>query len=210
MSVAVRRLTGSDAAAVARMRVAVADRGLLTGLGTATLARFIRLAAEDPDTFGHVAVEDDSVVGFALCTSASVRLQRDTLRSSPAMWVRVPLLAVRDPATLWLGFRRLLSLFGRRRGTTRGEEPKLRLFDIAVTPSARGQGVGRALLDAALAEARVRRLGEIGLTVLRDNAAAIRLYRAVGFAPNRTATRDDGRAILTMRLILDEARSSAD
>jgi ribosomal protein S18 acetylase RimI-like enzyme len=52
-----------------------------------------------------------------------------------------------------------------------------------VVPEARGRGVGGALLDEAIARAR-RWAGveQVHLTVVTENDAAARLYRARGFA----------------------------
>ncbi|HKY25227.1 MAG TPA: GNAT family N-acetyltransferase [Gaiella sp.] len=53
---------------------------------------------------------------------------------------------------------------------------------IAVVPSARGKGVGSALLDALLARARSAGYPSISLSVDRNNAGAIELYERHGFA----------------------------
>ena len=52
---------------------------------------------------------------------------------------------------------------------------------IAVDPARRRQGVGRSLIDAALAEARRRGARRLRLRVLGPNEAARRLYEAAGF-----------------------------
>ena len=52
---------------------------------------------------------------------------------------------------------------------------------MAVRASHRGQGVGRALIEAALAHAAGRGLTRIELTVHAQNTAAQALYRSVGF-----------------------------
>ena len=52
---------------------------------------------------------------------------------------------------------------------------------IAVAASARRQGVGGALLDALLAEARQRRAHDVFLEVRADNPAAETLYVGRGF-----------------------------
>lgn len=51
---------------------------------------------------------------------------------------------------------------------------------IGVDPESRGLGVGRALLEALCNGARERGLKAIGLSVDRENAAAV-LYERVGF-----------------------------
>lgn len=55
------------------------------------------------------------------------------------------------------------------------------LLTIALDPSVRGEGIGRALLD--FHAARLRRAGaaSIFLEVAADNAAALALYRRAGF-----------------------------
>lgn len=65
-----------------------------------------------------------------------------------------------------------------RRGST-----VARLYSLAVAPALRGNGVGRVLLDDVADQARVRGCDQIRLEVRADNAAALRLYAAAGFAP---------------------------
>jgi ribosomal protein S18 acetylase RimI-like enzyme len=59
---------------------------------------------------------------------------------------------------------------------------KATLFGMVVAPAARGRGVGRAIVDAVLDEARRRpALRLVQLTVSEGNAAAEALYRRCGF-----------------------------
>lgn len=57
------------------------------------------------------------------------------------------------------------------------------LDNLAVLPEYRGRGVGKALMDAVLADARQSGLRFLTLEVRESNAAAISLYRQVGFSP---------------------------
>lgn len=59
---------------------------------------------------------------------------------------------------------------------------------IAVRPGARGKGHSRALLSGIITEEAKRRTRLIGLEVLADNAAAVRLYDGGGFKRRWTAT----------------------
>jgi ribosomal protein S18 acetylase RimI-like enzyme len=57
----------------------------------------------------------------------------------------------------------------------------LMITGIAVDPACQRQGVGRALLDAAVAEARARGARRLTLRVLAHNDGAVRLYEGAGF-----------------------------
>jgi len=54
---------------------------------------------------------------------------------------------------------------------------------LAVSPSAQGRGLGRALLDAAVGAAGRSGHERCLLHALDDNEAALRLYRSAGFRP---------------------------
>lgn len=56
-----------------------------------------------------------------------------------------------------------------------------RLNDLFVAPEARGRGVGRGLMNAAIAFARGSGAGAIELCTERDNAKARPLYESLGF-----------------------------
>ena len=73
---------------------------------------------------------------------------------------------------------------------------------IAVVPSARGKGVGTALHEALLREARAAGYPAISLSVDRTNAGAIELYERHGF--ERVAENEDS---VTMLARLDTSTS---
>ena len=56
------------------------------------------------------------------------------------------------------------------------------ILTLGVLPEMRRAGIGRALLDAAIAEAGRRGLGSLVLEVAADNDAARLLYDSAGFA----------------------------
>jgi RimJ/RimL family protein N-acetyltransferase len=59
---------------------------------------------------------------------------------------------------------------------------KALVWGMYVTPRFRGQGIGRALLAAALSLARsVPGISQVNLSVNASNAGAIRLYESAGF-----------------------------
>lgn len=88
--------------------------------------------------------------------------------------------------------------------------PELRL--LAVSAAARGLGVGRALVDECVARARAMGATELGLHTSQSMAAAVRLYRRLGFVRTpETDFRPGGAELVEgYRLPLDAAASAED
>jgi ribosomal protein S18 acetylase RimI-like enzyme len=64
------------------------------------------------------------------------------------------------------------------------------LEDLYVDDSARGAGLGRALVDATLDRARAHGCRRVELDVNTQNAAALALYRSCGFATGKSGGED--------------------
>jgi ribosomal protein S18 acetylase RimI-like enzyme len=65
------------------------------------------------------------------------------------------------------------------------------LAELYVVPARRGQGLGRALMNAAIDEARARGADYMDLGTSEDDVAARALYESLGFV-NREGGRADG------------------
>lgn len=82
-----------------------------------------------------------------------------------------------------------------------------RLYSIALLEEARGKGIARPLLNAAIEAARDRDCATLRLEVREDNPAAIRLYEAAGFRlfGRHDAYYEDGANALRFEKSLAEA-----
>lgn len=60
-------------------------------------------------------------------------------------------------------------------------EPEVELLNLAVAPAYQGRGIGRALLEAALAQFEAQHYQRCFLEVRASNTAAIALYERLGF-----------------------------
>jgi GNAT superfamily N-acetyltransferase len=60
--------------------------------------------------------------------------------------------------------------------------------DLALAAEYRGQGVGRALMEHQIEEARARKLARLQLEVLTNNTPALQLYQSLGFTIERELT----------------------
>ena len=72
---------------------------------------------------------------------------------------------------------------------------------ISVREDAQGRGVGRALMDALIQEARHAGIGRLSLSVLDSNMVARKLYDRVGFMPK--VALDAGTAYASTTMYLD-------
>ena len=69
----------------------------------------------------------------------------------------------------------------RYRGQVYSDAPAAYLEELYVAPPKRGEGLGRALLEAAMEEARARGADHIDLGTSEDDTAARELYESAGF-----------------------------
>ena len=108
-------------------------------------------------------------------------------RLDPQVRERLPaLLATRSHFVGWLAFADgvpagVINCF--EGVSTFKARPLLNIHDIAVSPRFQRRGIGRALLQAADAEARARGCCKLTLEVLTGNAGAIAAYAQAGFEP---------------------------
>ncbi|MGN6271627.1 MAG: ribosomal protein S18-alanine N-acetyltransferase [Protaetiibacter sp.] len=120
----------------------------------------------------HALASDlDAIDALERATFPSDAWSREMLAAELAGRHGYYLVAV-DDADAVLGYAGLLA----PRGSGQAD-----VQTIAVAESARRQGIGAALLDALLAEARARGAREVFLEVRADNPAAEALYASRGF-----------------------------
>lgn len=88
---------------------------------------------------------------------------------------------------------------------TRADSPAARLYSIAISKSARGQGLGARLLRKAEDQARERGSEAVRLEVAAGNSAAIGLYEKLGYKVfgRKLAYYQDGQDALRMQKFFD-------
>jgi ribosomal protein S18 acetylase RimI-like enzyme len=74
---------------------------------------------------------------------------------------------------------------------------------LGLDPAARGRGIGRRLMDAALEEARAGGKTVMTLNTTRRMRAAQRMYESMGFVRGPDLVYDDGFRLLSYSLPLD-------
>jgi glycosyltransferase involved in cell wall biosynthesis/ribosomal protein S18 acetylase RimI-like enzyme len=180
--VVIRPARAGDAGAMARLHADGMPGAFLPTLGQRFLARLYQALATDPQAVALVAEGPDGVVGFAAgVVSVGGFYRRFAGRHGPAAAVAAAPRLVR-PAVL-------ASLLETVRYPARAATPEVvglpdaELLAIAVDPSARAGGTGRALADGVLDGLGARGAGQVKVVVGAANGGANRFYERVGFQP---------------------------
>jgi glycosyltransferase involved in cell wall biosynthesis/ribosomal protein S18 acetylase RimI-like enzyme len=179
--VVVRPARATDAVAVARLHAEEMPDAFLPTLGHRFLTRLYRALATDPQAVALVAESVDGVVGFATgVVSVGGFYRRFARRHGPAAVLAATPRLVR-PSVL----RRLLETVRYPATATGpvGPLPDAELLSIAVAPSYRTGGTGRALADDVLRGLAERGAVKVKVVVGAANGGANRFYEKVGFRP---------------------------
>jgi ribosomal protein S18 acetylase RimI-like enzyme len=166
-----------QAAAAAQLHRQGIDTGFLSSLGQSFLRQLYLAVPKCPAGFGYVWVEPGGqVLGFIACAESTGRLYKQALlrRGFQMAWPVGRFLF--RPATL----KRMIQTL-RYPSQVGGELPAAEVLSIAVSSDARGKGVGKALMAAALKEFARRSVRQCKVAVGADNTNANEFYKRCGF-----------------------------
>ena len=169
-----RQLTDEQIIDVAKLHHAVLH-SLLAELGLPFLERYYQIARNDRTVIGFCALSDAGnplgwVVGTSKPNQVNGRLKE------PFSWFAIQLLRVLlvHPSLIWQ------LVVSSRSSSFEMKDGCIELVYIGVSPSARGHGLGRALMDAFV-QASKGKYCCVTLSVEEENAEAIRLYTKAGY-----------------------------
>ncbi len=177
----IRPAAPADAAHLAALHAAEISEGFLPVLGEAFLARLYRRVAAAAGSFALVA-EDDAghVVGFVAVSEHTGALYREFLRRDGLV------AALRAIPALGRHPRRVLETL--RHGLAGDDDDRsgAEVLALAVASTARGRGIGHALVADAVGELRRRGVTEAHVVTAVGNDAARRTYGSCGFESRST------------------------
>ncbi|MBN2295735.1 MAG: GNAT family N-acetyltransferase [Pirellulales bacterium] len=153
------------------------ETGFLSSLGQSFLKQLYIAIPLCDCGFGYAWQEPDGeILGFIACAESTGRLYKQALRRR-GIWMAMPLMRyLLHPSVL----RRMWHTW--RYPSQVGEDlPAAEVLSIAVSSEARGKGVGKALMQAALAEFAQRGINKVKVAVWEGNEAANSFYKRCGF-----------------------------
>ena len=168
-----------DATSIATLHMDRLPQAFLPTLGFRALRRLYRHLVRSDHAFVLVADDDDGVVGYVAVAEDTRRVYREFLRHDGviAAFVAAPA-ALRAPRRVWETVR-----YGGR--ANHEGLPAAEILAIAVSERARGEGVARRLVDAALEELRHRQIDTARVVTATQNTRARRVYERAGFRRQR-------------------------
>lgn len=171
----VRTAREGEAAAAAGLHARRITEGFLPTLGAAFLARLYRRIVRDPGSFLVVAVDRDRVVGMCACTEDLGALYRTFVLRDGVI------AAVRSAPRILRRWRRVVETLRYPAAEDAPDLPEAEVLAVAVDAARSGEGIGRLVVEAALAEFDRRGTARVKVVAGGDNVAALGLYRATGF-----------------------------
>jgi ribosomal protein S18 acetylase RimI-like enzyme len=168
-----------DATSIATLHMDRLPQGFLPTLGFRALRHLYRHLVRSDHAFVLVTDDDEGVVGYVAVAEDTRRVYREFLRHDGviAALVAAPA-ALRAPRRVWETVR-----YGGR--ANHEGLPAAEILAIAVSERARGEGVARRLVDAALEELRHRHIDTARVVTATENTRARRVYERAGFRRQR-------------------------
>ena len=166
------------APAVATLHCENISTGFLSSLGKGFLKQVYSALPSCSAGFGYVCEQPDGrVLGFVACSESTGRVYKQSMirRGLPMALAILPRF-LRHPCII----KRIWETL-RYPGSVADDLPRAEVLSIAVDDSARGQGVGKALLQRAFEEFSRRGLRRVKVAVGGDNEGANAFYQRCGF-----------------------------
>jgi ribosomal protein S18 acetylase RimI-like enzyme len=174
-AIAIRPADRGDAARLAELHVAGIAEGFLATLGSRFLTALYRRITDTADSFAFVAVgAHGDIIGFCAGTLDISGLYREFLRRDG-----VPA-AIRSLGPILRSLPRVIETL-RYPARVDVDLPRAEILSVVVADGARGSGIGRRVVDAAVTEFASRGVTRVKVVAGADNVAAGALYRAAGF-----------------------------
>jgi len=173
----VRPLSKRHARAAAGLHYTGIHTGFLRSLGVGFLWQLYAALSACPSGFGFVwEGPDGEVLGFIVCAESTGRLYREALLRRGFL-LALPLVRfLIRPSMVKRMWQTLLYPVEVGAGL-----PPAEILSIAVSEKARGKGIGKALMVAAMEEFACRGIGRAKVAVGAGNEEANAFYRRCGF-----------------------------
>ncbi|HBG28775.1 MAG: hypothetical protein A2Y10_07065 [Planctomycetes bacterium GWF2_41_51] len=173
----ISNLTKSYAPQAAVLHIQGISTGFISSLGKRFVTTLYEAIAEDKNSFGFVAVEDDKVLGFVAFSTNLSKLYKYVILKKGFKFVFV---LAKKMLSLQVINKILHNIFYPSK-MAKMDLPDAELLSIVVATEGRGKGIAKQLVDAGFEECRKRGIDKVKVLVAADNEIANKLYQKCGF-----------------------------
>jgi len=173
----INNLTKNHSLQVASLHISGIPTGFISSLGREFVAALYEAIAEDKNSFGFVAIEEDKVLGFVAFSTNLSKLYKYVAFKKGFKFAFV---LSKRMLSLWVIRKVWDNLFYPSK-MKKMDLPDAELLSIAVASDGRGRGIAKQLADAGFEECRKRGIDNVKVLVAADNEAANKLYKKCGF-----------------------------
>lgn len=177
LSSVLRPMRPEDAPAVGSLHYEGIPTGFLSSLGPKFLTELYAAVPNCPSGFGFVADLGGGTVAFVACATSTGALYKEALKKRGARLALKMLPRIWRPSTIRNSLETLLY----PSDVAEQEVPDAEVLSIVVGEEIRRRGLGKALIQRALAAFRGRGIEQAKVAVWTGNEPAQALYRSCGF-----------------------------
>jgi len=173
----IRFLHGNDVLCVAQLHINGIPTGFISSLGQEFVSALYEAIAEDKNSFGFVAIEDEKVLGFVAFSTNLPKLYKYVILKKGlklSFIIAKKMMSMQTVKKIWA------NLFYPQK-MKEMDLPDAELLSIAIAPDGRGRGIAKQLIDTGFEECRKRHIEKVKVLVAADNEAANKLYKKCGF-----------------------------
>lgn len=162
---------------IAMLHIEGIETGFISSLGIDFVTALYEAIAQNKDSFGFVAEENDSVLGFIAFTTNLNKLYKSVILSKGFHFV---FLLAGKMFSLQQIKKVFETLFYPSR-IKKMDLPSAELLSIVVSEQAQGKGIAKQLMEKGFRECAKRGIDEVKVLVGADNESANKLYQKCGF-----------------------------
>ena len=165
------------ASQTANLHISGIPTGFISSFGIGFVTALYEAIAEDENSFGFVAVEDDKALGFvAFSTNLSKLYKHVALKKGFkfGLLLAKKMVSIQNIKKIWA------NIFYPKK-MKQMNLPDAELLSIVVSPEGRGKGIAKQLIKKGFTECANRGIGKIKVLVAAENKPANKLYQKCGF-----------------------------
>lgn len=162
---------------IAKLHTQGISTGFISSLGEDFVASLYQAIAEDENSFGIVAVEGNTVLGFVAFSTNLSALYKHVVRKKGFKFAFIL-------ARRMLSFRVFKKVIDNILYPSKMKKaglPSAELLSIVVARQAQGKGIARQLVQKGLEESAARGIDKVKVLVSAENEPANKLYKNSGF-----------------------------